>query len=123
MSFSGFGAKLDTVADVVFIAVCFAKILPVMSFPIWLWIWIAVIVMIKFSNILYGFICFKQLISLHTFSNKAMGFLLFLYPLTLGFIEPIFPSATVCFLAMLIALKETYDIFNLDHVGENRIKK
>ena len=33
-SMSEFGARLDTVADSVFVAVCFVKILPLMQFPI-----------------------------------------------------------------------------------------
>lgn len=43
------GARLDTVADSVFVAVCFVKILPLMQFPIWLWIWI-VIVFVSFDT-------------------------------------------------------------------------
>ena len=37
---SKFGARLDTVADFIFIAVALVKILPVMHIPSWLWIWI-----------------------------------------------------------------------------------
>ncbi len=107
---SKFGAKLDTVADIVFVAVCSAKILPLMHLPIWLWIWIAVIAIIKIGNFLWGFICSKQLISLHTFLNKVTGFLLFLFPLTLNFIEPRYSSVAVCSLAMLAAIKEWYHI-------------
>ena len=35
---SELGAILDTVADSIFVAVCFVKILPTMQFPVWLWI-------------------------------------------------------------------------------------
>ena len=35
-SVSEFGARLDTVADSVFVAACFVKILPLMQFPTWL---------------------------------------------------------------------------------------
>ena len=48
-SVSELGARLDTVADSVFVAVCFVKILPLMQFPIWLWIWI-VIVFVSFDT-------------------------------------------------------------------------
>ena len=49
---SSFGSKLDTVADIAFMAVCAVKVLPIISLPVSLWIWIAVIAIIKFANIL-----------------------------------------------------------------------
>ena len=57
---SELGAILDTVADSVFAAVCFVKILPTMQFPVWLWIWIVIIAIIKIGNIVWGLICNKS---------------------------------------------------------------
>ena len=108
MSVSEFGSRLDTVADSVFAAVCFVKILPLMQFPAWLWIWIVIIAIIKIGNVVWGLISNNKLLSLHTILNKVTGFLLFLLPLTLGFIEPIFTSAVVCFVATLSAINEVY---------------
>ena len=48
---SAFGARLDTIADFVFVAVCLIKLLPVLTIPLWLWVWIAVIALIKVINI------------------------------------------------------------------------
>lgn len=105
---SKLGASLDTVADIVFAAVCLTKILPLIYLPFWLCTWIAVIATIKIWNIVWGLICSKKLISLHTFLNKATGFLLFLFPFTLNLIEPIYSSVIVCFMAMLSAINEVY---------------
>ena len=107
---SELGAILDTVADIVFAAVCFVKILPTMQFPVWLWIWIVIIATIKIGNLVWVLICNKKLISLHTILNKATGFLLFLFPLTLGFIEPVYSSAAVCLIATLSAIDEMLHI-------------
>ena len=107
-SVSEFGARLDTVADGVFTAVCFVKILPIMQFPAWLWIWIGMIAIIKVGNVIWGLISNKRLVSLHTILNKITGFLLFLLPLTFDFIEPIYSSAVVCFIATLSAINELY---------------
>lgn len=107
-SISEVGTRLDTVADGIFVAVCFVKILPLMQFPAWLWIWIVIIAIIKIGNVVWGLISNNKLISLHTILNKVTGFLLFLLPLTLGFIEPIFTSAVVCFIATLSAINEFY---------------
>lgn len=109
-SISELGARLDTIADSVFAAVCFIKILPLMQFPTWLWTWIVIIAIIKIGNVVWGLISNKRLVSIHTISNKVAGFLLFLLPLTLSFIEPIYSSAVVCFVATLSAIDEVYHI-------------
>ena len=107
-SVSELGEKLDTVADIVFVAVSFIKILPSMQFPIWLWTWIVIIATIKIGNIVWVLICNKKLISLHTILNKAIGFILFLFPFTLSFIEPVYSSAAVCLIATLSAIDEVF---------------
>ena len=109
-SVSETGARLDTVADIVFVAVCFAKILPLMQFPAWLWIWIVAIAAIKTTNIVLGLIRSKKLVSVHTLLNKATGFLLFLFPLTLNVIEPIYSAVILCSLATVSAINEMYYI-------------
>ena len=105
-SVSETGARLDTVADIVFVAVCFAKILPLMQLPFWLWFWIVVIAVIKTANIVWGLVRSKKLVSVHTLLNKATGFLLFLFPLTLNVIEPMYSTVTLCSLATASAIDE-----------------
>ena len=107
-SISELGARLDTVADSVFIAVCFVKILPLMQFSTWLWTWIVIIAIIKICNVVWVLISNKKLVSIQTILNKVTGFLLFLLPLTLSFIEPIYSSAVVCFMGTLSAINEVY---------------
>ena len=107
---SSFGSKLDTVADIVFMAVCAIKLLPVIHLSIFLWIWITVIAMIKVSNIVLGFVYRKELVDLHTVLNKATGFLLFILPLTLQSIEPTYSFAVVCIIATIAAVQEGYYI-------------
>ena len=107
-SISELGARLDTVADSVFVAVCFVKVLPLMQLPTWLWTWIVIIAIIKISNVVWELISNKKLVSIHTILNKVTGFILFLLPLTFSFIEPIYSSAVVCFMATLSAINEVY---------------
>ena len=107
-SVSELGARLDTVADSVFVAVCFVKILPLMEFPTWLWNWNVIIAIIKIGNVVWGLICNKKLVSMHTFLNKVTGFLLFLFPLTLSFVKPMYSSVIVCSLATVSAINEVY---------------
>ena len=103
---SGFGSKLDTVADFVFMAVCAVKLLPTINLSAWLWTWIAVIAMIKATNIVLGFVLGKTLVASHTVLNKATGFLLFLLPFTWQFVEPTQSFAVVCILATIAAIGE-----------------
>lgn len=107
-STSELGARLDTVADSVFVAVCFVKILPLMQFPVWLWTWIIIVAIIKIGNIVCELIFNKKMISIHSILNKVAGLLLFFLPLTFSFINPIYSSSVVCFVATLAAIDEGY---------------
>ena len=105
---SSFGSKLDTVADIVFMAACAVKLLPMIYLPIWVWMWIAVIALIKVTNIVWGFVRKKQLVDYHAVLNKITGSLLFLLPFTLQFIEPMYSFSVVCMIATIAAIKEGY---------------
>lgn len=105
---SEFGAKLDTVADFIFVAICMIKYLPVMDIPMWLWIWITVITVIKIINIAFGIIIKKKWIAEHTIMNKITGLLLFMLPLTVSLIDLKFSAMVVCMMATFAAIQEGY---------------
>jgi CDP-diacylglycerol--glycerol-3-phosphate 3-phosphatidyltransferase len=105
---SEFGSKLDTVADIVFVAVCLIKLIPVLDVPVWLYIWTAVIAMIKLFNIAIGYIRQKEFIAVHSAANKVTGGLLFFFPLTLAFIDLKYSAAVVCVIATMAAVYEGY---------------
>ena len=103
---SHFGARLDTVSDFVFMAVCVVKILPLMHIPIWLWGWIIMVALAKMFHIAVVFIRKKKLISIHSVINKITGLALFLLPLSLTCIEATYSVATVCVLATVATIQE-----------------
>ena len=105
-SASELGAKMDTVADLVFVAVSLIKLLSTIHIPGWLWIWGSVIAIIKIGNIIRGYVSKKQFISLHTIMNKVTGVLLFLLPLTLSLVELKYSSLVVCSIATFSAIQE-----------------
>ena len=72
------GAIWDSVADIVFVACCATRLLPVLEIPIWLWIWAGVIVIIKIVNQISALVVFKRFCFPHTLANKLTGLLLFL---------------------------------------------
>ena len=105
-SASELGAKMDTVADLVFVAVSLVKVLPELNIPQWLWIWGGAIAIIKIANIAWGAVSKKQFTSLHTIMNKVTGLLLFFLPLTLSFVELKYSSIGVCSIATFAAIQE-----------------
>ncbi len=107
---SELGAKLDSVADIVFMFVCVVKILPLILLPLWLWAWIIIVALVKIFNIVLVFIRKKRLISIHSTLNKITGFALFLLPLSLTFVETTYSVVTVCVLATIAVMQEVYFI-------------
>lgn len=103
---SEFGSRLDTAADIIFVAVCLIKLLPVLHVPVWLYLWIAIIALIKVANIAVGYIRQKEFISVHSMINKVTGGLLFVFPLTLAFIDLRYSAAVVCMVATAAAIQE-----------------
>ena len=107
---SKFGSKLDTIADIVFIAAAAYKILPVMEIPKSIWIWTGVIALIKIINIISGFVVAKQFVSVHTAANKITGLLMFLLPLTMAVVELRYSALGVCVTATFAAIQEGHFI-------------
>ena len=103
---SKFGARLDTVADFIFVLVCLVKLLPLMRLPVWLWVWALLIALVKIVSCAVFFIRRKRMISVHSVLNKMAGFALFLFPLSWGFAEPAYSAIAVCLLANAAAIQE-----------------
>ena len=105
---SEFGARLDTAADLMFVIVCLIKLIPALDIPMWLYIWIAVIALIKFINIVFGYIICKRFIAVHSVINKITGALLFVLPLTLQVIDLKNSAVIACAVATFAAVHEGY---------------
>ena len=103
-----FGSRLDTIADIVFVAACMIKLLPVLTIPTWLCVWIGVIAIIKVFNIISGYIVQKKLVAKHTIMNKVTGAVLFILPLTLSVVDLKYSGGFSCTIALLAAVQEGY---------------
>ena len=112
---SSFGARLDTVADFLFVIASFVKLVPVIRIPAWIWVWAAVIAMGKLVTLVWGFTLMKQMPSLHTIANKATGLCLFLLPLTMSFVDLRYTAPVVCVIATIAAIQEGYYIATGHH--------
>ena len=107
---SRLGARLDTIADFVFVVVCLIKLLPILHIPAWLNAWIGIIALIKAVNIVSGFAVQKKFVAVHSVMNKATGALLFLLPLTIPVLPLKYSAVTVCAAATFAAIQEGHVI-------------
>lgn len=103
---SEFGARLDTVADFIFVVVCLIKLIPVLEIHISLWMWVGVIAAIKIMNVVFGFIVRKKFVTDHTVMNKITGLLLFMFPLMLAIVDLKYSAIVVCAVATFAAVQE-----------------
>jgi len=98
------GVVLDSVADIVFVACCAIRLLPVVEIPTWLWIWAGVIVIIKIINQISSLVINKRFCFPHTLANKLTGFLLFLSVPAIFW--TLIPVSIVAAIAMFAAVQE-----------------
>ena len=103
---SKFGAKLDTLADIIFAAVVLLKLLPILELPVWIIVWVGVIALIKLVNIVIGLVIHHTLTAVHSVINKVTGVLVFILPFTIQIINIRYTAPLVCIVATVAAIME-----------------
>ena len=107
---SEFGAKLDSVSDLLFHAVMLIKIFPKLYdiLPVWIWAIVGGILLLRAFCYTFAAVKFRRFASLHTYLNKATGTALFALPYFLlwGEIPTTVISFTICGIAILAVLEE-----------------
>ena len=107
---SKIGALLDSLADIVFVACCCIKLIPVLAFPNWIWIWVLMIAFIKVINQISALVIYKKCVFPHTIANKVTGFLLFVgIPVTF-LVESLIPIIIMAIFATFAAIQEGHFI-------------
>ena len=106
---SKFGAKLDSLADFVFVLTVGYKLFPWLKLPATLWMMIGLIALVKAANAVSAYIV-RHCQFLHTKANKLTGFLLFVGMMTIG--QPYFiPVAWIISgIALFAAIQEDHFI-------------
>ena len=77
-----------------------------MDIPTWLYGWTAVIALIKFINIISGYLVQKKFVTVHTAMNKVTGALLFKLPLTVTIVPLKYSGILICIIATFAAVQE-----------------
>ena len=81
---SKFGARLDSMADFVFVLVVGYKLFPWLKLPTALWMMIVLIALVKMINAISSYVVKHRIEFLHTTANKLTGFLLFIGMMAIG---------------------------------------
>lgn len=82
---SDFGARLDSIADLLLYAVMLLRVFPVLwnTLPMDIWYAVAVILILRLSAYGIAAVKYRQFASLHTYLNKVTGGAVFLIPFLL----------------------------------------
>lgn len=107
---SKFGARLDSLADFVFVIAVGYKLFPWLKLPATLWMMIGLIALVKVSNAISSYVVKRRIEFLHTKANKLTGFLLFVGVMTIGQ-SYFFPVAwMIACIALFAAIQEGHFI-------------
>ena len=82
---SDFGAKLDSVADLLFYTAMMIKILPVLikEMPKLIWCFVAAVLAVRLASYLVAACKYHRFSSMHTYLNKLTGAAVFILPFML----------------------------------------
>lgn len=107
---SELGAKLDSIADLLFYAAMILKILPLLvkMLPVWLWYGIGTVLLLRLCIYLTVALKYRHFAAQHTYLNKLTSVMMFLLPymmlcgITVGY------CTAECVVAMLAAAEELF---------------
>ena len=107
---SKFGARLDSLADFVFVLTVGYKFFPLLKLPATLWMMIGLIALVKTVNAISSYVVKHKIEFLHTKVNKLTGFLLFIGMMTVGQSYFIPVAWVIACIALFAAIQEGHII-------------
>ena len=107
---SRFGARLDSLADFVFVLAVGYKLFSWLKLPAALWMMIGLIALVKIGNAISAYMVKHRIAFLHTKANKLTGFLLFIGIMAIGqsYFVPV--AWVVACIALFAAIQEGHFI-------------
>lgn len=103
---SAFGSMLDSIADVVFIGTLLLILINIHQWDMWQLTWVGLILLIRLVSLTVGFVKYRDLAFIHTYSNKFAGVLLFTLPFSFALIDLDIMVFTLCSVATLSSIEE-----------------
>lgn len=107
---SELGAKLDSVADMLFNITMIVKILPVLLvlLPHFVWYAVGFIALMRIASYVASAVKFKKLASLHTMMNKITGFMIFTVPFFISTPVIIPLCVTICAMGIVATVEDFF---------------
>ena len=105
---SEFGARLDSVADLLFYTVMMVKILPALleRLPGQIWFWVGGILILRLVSYLVAAVKFRCFASIHTYLNKLTGLCVFIIPYFMRLPFFVLFCMAVCGIATIASAEE-----------------
>ena len=103
---SELGEVLDSVGDFFMVVIVLYLLYPYLNVKSHILYWILLIMVIRISALAVAFIKYRTLAFLHTYANKATGFLLFCYPIFHMAAGPELTAEGLCLIATASAVEE-----------------
>jgi CDP-diacylglycerol--glycerol-3-phosphate 3-phosphatidyltransferase len=103
---SAFGAKLDSVADMIMIGVLLFLFYPIIKPKIEIIICVILIGTIRLIAMIVALKKYKTFASIHTYGNKITGIILFLFPILIPYIQTTILMYVICIVASISATEE-----------------
>lgn len=118
-----FGAKLDSVADIMFYAVMLIRVFPLLweILPKTIWYIVAAVFIIRLMAYLVAAVKYRRFASQHTYMNKLTGMAVFSIPYFLNHAGNVIACFAVCVIAGLASLEELLiHIFSKEYRPEQK---
>lgn len=103
---SNFGARLDSMADMVMDCILIFILYPIISPSTEIIIWIVLIAVVRLISIRVAFKKYKTFASIHTYGNKITGIALFMFPMLISYASINVLIYIICFMASISAIEE-----------------
>lgn len=105
---SQFGARLDSIADLLFYTVMLLRVFPILwtTLPVNIWYAVAVILILRISAYGTAAVKYRRFASLHTYLNKVTGGAVFLIPFLLATAYAAVYCWITCAIAAAASLEE-----------------
>jgi len=102
------GHVLDSVSDVVLVAILLYCVIPAVGWEGWMIVWIAAIAVVRIAAFGIGSVRYGKPAFVHTYMNKAAGLLLFLAPFLLVAVGAPVTVGVVCGVASISSAEYLY---------------
>lgn len=117
---SKLGEKLDSIADLIMDVVLLIVLYPIINPTVPIIVWVIIIGIIRAVSIIVVFVKYKTFGMLHTYGNKFTGLLLFVFPLSLAFVQLDIMVYIICVVASISAIEELFIDLSSNELQANK---